>query len=145
MAVKNKSIMELPEITDLDDYWVLGSKQGETEEEIFSGRYLLPKYIQEATQKIMLERRVHFKIYKDVEEIFLDEPTTIYKISTRNISSLSINGQDVALLPVDGYDGVSEAETALDFDIHQVITVSSVKQLTDPSAFIYIYAKVRLI
>jgi hypothetical protein len=138
----DKSILELPEITDLEGFWVLGSRQGEAEDDTYSGRYSLPDFVAAMAKLMQRERRVYMEVFTGSRNIFLVEKTNFYKVVCRNISSLNIDGVEIALEPVDGMLGVSVAEFDLTPDLYSLVSLEMQGQLTDPDCYVVLFGRI---
>ena len=138
MAIKKDlnaiALSQLPEATDTLGYWILGSKVN-AGGNIESVKYSLGKLVRELEQTLQLERRMSYTIQQNPMRIFLAEPTTIYRVEGQNIASLKINGQNIDL----------DTNISLKIDAKSVVEINVERKLTDPEAFIYIYAKVRIL
>ena len=99
--------------------------------------------IENITSKLLLERRLTFKVYTSQDEIFIAEPMNIYGVVTKNISSLEISGSTIELVPIDGHDDVAKAAVNIDLNAFELATIVTQKQLTDPDSYFYIFAKVK--
>jgi len=131
----DKTILELPEITDVSDFWILGSKWDKTEEDVYSGRYLLADYINEVAKKLQLERRLSINMeLASPYDMFIGEAMTIYKVQGLNVSTLKINGVNVTL----------ETNVNINIPAKSVVTFSVERQLTDPKAYLFIYARAKV-
>jgi len=142
MATANKSILELPEITDPGDYWVLGTMQGDTPDKIYSGKFLL--YSLKAQVALQLERRIPLTLETSKHTMLLTEQTTMYRVDAVNTATISISGVDAdtgqANMPV--YDVTPNSDTDILIPSGRtLVTFSVTRTLTDSTAYLFIYAK----
>ena len=92
--------------------------------------------IENITSKLLLERRLTFRVEASTVDLFIDEAMTIYKVAVVNVSGLSM-----AI-------GENETPIAIGQDVAVEIPAGSIAifnvtgQLTDAVKFLYIYAKV---
>lgn len=125
-------LSDLPEINDPEGFWVFGSKDAGNGT-FLSGRFLFDR-LAEYARKLQLERRISLRMESASTEMFIGEKMTIYRVEGQNISSLKINGQAVDM---DRAVSIQVAPKSLvQFDI--------ASQLTDPVAYLFIYAKAEL-
>ncbi len=134
-------LSELDPITDPEGFWIFGSRIDENDNFV-SGKYEFTKLAEYASE-LQFERRIQLKLFSTNEEIFVGEPMDIYKVTTKNVSELKLNGQQIALETVGGYDDVRQAELDIKLNQYDILSIISEQLLSDPKLFIYIHAKVR--
>ncbi len=94
--------------------------------------------IENITSRLLLERRLTFKVETSTIDLFIDEAMTIYKVAACNVSGLSLT--------------IGEAETPIEIgaDIEVGIPAGSIavfnveRQLSDPVAYLYVYGRVNV-
>jgi hypothetical protein len=92
--------------------------------------------VTEAAKNLQLQRRIQLTMERTTQDLFFDEEMTIYRVGGNNVASMTVTIGDTAT-PI-----------ALDTDVEVLIPAGSiaifsiVKQLTDPTAYLYIRAKV---
>jgi hypothetical protein len=131
MAFRDKSILDLPIIEDTNGFWVLGSKQGITPEQTFSGRYSLSDFLDEFAKKLQLERRLSLTMETAEMTMLIGERMTIYRVEASNVSSVAINGQTVSV----------NANVNIEIQPMTLVKFAPVRTLTDATAYLFIYAK----
>ena len=92
--------------------------------------------IENITSKLLLERRLTFRVEASTVDLFIDEAMTIYKVAAVNVSELSMTiGQNETPIAI-GQDVAVEIPTG------SIAIFNVTGQLTDAVKFLYIYAKV---
>lgn len=122
-------LSELPEINTPEGFWIFGSRSlsdGSYE----SGKYLFENILQYA-KNIQLERRISLRMENESTDMFIGEHMTIYRVEAKNVSSLKINNQDV----------VTDTDISIEIAPKSIVSFDITFQLTDPVAYLFIYAK----
>lgn len=136
----NKAITPIPlsELPILDEdtgnFWIFCSRENQ-DGTFDSVRFNLSEYLKLAEDSIQLERRISLNMETNTHTMFVGEPMTIYKVNGSNVSSLIINDVDVPLDSTDMPIDVPE-KSFVDFTIE--------RELTDPTAYLYVYARVKV-
>jgi len=137
MAEKTAAIplSELPVIDDNEtgDFWLFAST--EDNNGVFeSKRYNLSEYLKTVKGALQLERRISLSIGSDIQTMFIGEGMTIYKTEALNISTLKINGQDVT----------TGADVNIEVPPRSLVTFETTRTTTDPTGYIFIYARAKV-
>lgn len=127
-------LSSLPTIKDPSGFWIFGSKS-EADGTLNSGKYLFDR-LAEYARNLQLERRIALTMENTEMEMFIGEEMTIYKIDTKNIGSLSINGEAFAKPDNKILSKKIEKGSLIKFSIEY--------QTTDPIGYLFIYAKAKL-
>jgi hypothetical protein len=91
--------------------------------------------IENITNQLLLERRLTLKMETAAIDLYIDEPMTIYKVAGHNIASLKINDTDVII----------DATLSVGIPAKSIVRFEATRTLTDPTAYLYVYAKVKTI
>lgn len=141
-TTKSKSILELPEITDAGDYWVLGTMQGDTPDKIYSGRFLLSSL--KAQVALQLERRIPLVMEAPQFTMLITEQMTLYKVDASNTATITISGVNadtgVTNMPATNVTPNSNTDIRIPSG-RTLVTFSVTRTLTDATAYLFIYAK----
>lgn len=89
--------------------------------------------VEEIIDQIQLERRLTLKMETATIDLYIDEPMTIYKAAGYNVASLKVNDVNVVL----------DTIVSVDVPAKSIVTFETTRVLTDPTAYLYIYAKVK--
>lgn len=128
-------LSELPILSeDTGDFWVFCSRENK-DGTFDSVRFNLSEYLKLAEDKIQLERRICLNMETNTHTMFIGEAMTIYKVNGSNVASLTINDVDV---PIDSTD------TPIDIDEKSFVTFTIDRELTNPTAYLYVYARVKV-
>ena len=129
---KKLSPVELSKLDIIENpsgFWVFGSK--DENGKMTSGRYSLDKLMDYA-RSLQLERRISLKMETSNTELFIGEAMTIYRVDTRNVKSLTINGTKYTDLNNKKINKEIASGTIVTFDIEW--------STTDSKAYLFIYA-----
>lgn len=140
MKINAIPLSQLPDIDDPSGMFVFASKT-EPNGELFSGKYSLDSFISEMAQKLQLERRLSYTFEKlGAVKVFTDEPMTIYRIATKNISEVFIE--------IDGIEQEFDTDTELNITVPAGsvigIGVNKAKDIDVKEMYVFIYAKAKL-
>ncbi|MBK5721835.1 hypothetical protein JGH11_13225 [Dysgonomonas sp. Marseille-P4677] len=127
-------LSSLPTIEDPSGFWIFGSKS-EGDGTLTSGKYLFDK-LAEYARNLQLERRIALTMENKEMRMFIGEEMTIYKIDTLNVSSLSIDVESFSKPDNQILNKKVEKGSLVKFSIEY--------QTTDPTAYLFIYAKAKL-
>lgn len=122
-------LSELDTIVEADDFFIFASKtlpDGSYE----SGRILFTD-LQEAVKRLQLERRLSITMGSSVHQMFIGEQMTIYKVEGLNVGTLKVNNVSVNL----------DTTVNVVIPAKSLVTFTVTTQLTDPTAYLFIYAK----
>lgn len=125
-------LSELPIIADseVDNMWVFAST--ESQNGIFtSGRYRLGDFLGEIAKTLQLERRISLRMETDATDMFIGENMTIYRVESRNVASLKINGVNTPM----------DSSISINIPPKSLVTFNIEFQMSDPVAYLFIYAK----
>lgn len=142
MSTANKSILELPEIKDTGDYWVLGTLQGDTPDKIYSGRFLLSSLAKQTA--LQLERRIPLVLEASQFTMLITEQMTLYRVDASNTATITISGVDAdtgqVKMPAANVTPNSDTDILIPSG-RTLVTFSVTRTLTDATAYLFIYAK----
>lgn len=122
-------LSELETITEADNFFVFASKI-EPNGTYTSGRILFTN-LQETVKRLQLERRLSITMASSVHQMFVGEKMTIYRVEGLNVDTLKINDININL----------NANVNIVIPAKSLVTFAITTQLTDPSAYLFIYAK----
>lgn len=123
-------LSELDIITEPKGFYIFGSI--EENGEMKSGRCLFDKL-----EKLQLERRISLTMETKEVEMFIGEEMTIYKVETDNVASLTIGDETFTNLNNIQLDKKIEKRSKVKFTIEPLTS--------DPTAYLFIYAKAELL
>lgn len=126
-------LSELPRIEDPSGFWIFGSKE-EAGGTFTSGRFLFDQ-LAEYARKLQLERRISLRMESLSADMFIGEKMTIYRVEGKNVSSLKIDGQAVP----------TDTDIEIDVEPKSVVQFEITTELTDPVAYLFIYAKAEVV
>lgn len=130
-------LSDLEEITGekKGDYWVFASV--EAKDGVYESRkYNLAKYINEANNMLQLERRIALTMERSTHTMFIGEEMTIYNMQTHNLSKLVITVGDKV------YEGLT-VKGSIPIPAESLVTFGVERSTTDPTGYIFIYAKAK--
>lgn len=128
-------LSRLPVIENPSNYWIFGSKT-EKDGTLISGRYLLDS-LEEYARSLQLERRISFGMEAESLDMFIGEAMTIYKVEALNVAELSINGIVISNFDSDNLSISINKRSLVNFKIKF--------QSLDPRAYLFIYAKAKVV
>ena len=92
--------------------------------------------IENITKDIMLERRIQLTMERTSQDMFFGESMTIYYVESNNVASMSMTiGNVVTQIELD-------KPVTVQIPVGSVVFFNIIKQFTDPTAYLYIKAKV---
>ncbi|MDR2954402.1 MAG: hypothetical protein LBV43_04910 [Prevotella sp.] len=91
--------------------------------------------VDEIIGQMQMERRLTLNMGTATMDVYIDEPMTIYKVAGYNVATVKVNGVNVVL----------DATVSVSIPAKSVVTFECTRTLTDPTAYLYIYAKVKTI
>jgi len=124
-------LSELPILQDdLGDFWLFCSKENPNNT-FDSARFNLTEYLGIIQSNLQLERRLAITAETAQITMFIGESMTIYKVEADNVASLKINGINTAI----------DTDISIPIDSKSKVVFEIVRKLTDPAAYLFIYAK----
>lgn len=123
----------LPEIKEPSGFWIFGSKK-DSNGALSSGKYLFENLAEYAKQ-LQLERRMSINMgLASPYEMFIGEEMIIYRVEAMNVSKLWVDGIEVLLGKTVSVK--IKAKSLVEFKVEKVGT--------EPTGYLFIYAKATL-
>lgn len=135
-------LSELTVIEEPKGFWIFGSK--EEGGKLVSGRYQFDR-LEEYASRLQLERRISATIENNPLKLFIGEEMTIYRIETKNVGTLKIGDTEIDLKRKAEDNTLAGAKLNIKVKEFSVLNFDIEKQLSDPQAYLFIYAKARMI
>lgn len=123
-------LSELPEVTEIDDLFLFGSKTNDAGVPE-SCKMPVDRFLEHA-KEIQRIRVLAYRMETKQTDIFIGESMTMYYIKGENVGSLKINNEDVAL----------NEYVTIYIPVDSIVSIEITPKLTDAVSYLYILSTV---